>query len=111
MYLVILALIYYLLVYFIIAQVADIKIFELLKIKLSAIFGSKTKEMACKNRNESINPKREELTPEKLRELSGLELPDGQAKETIDSIDQFVRILYEAISYKEQSESNENKRG
>ncbi len=69
---------------------------------------SKTKTMATKKKAGLINPKRERLTPEKLRELSGLNLSDEQAEETIQSIDQFVRILYAAISRKEQPGQNEN---
>ena len=49
-----------------------------------------------------INPKREPLTPEKLRELSGLNLSDEQAEEVISSLTRFARILSDAISQKEQ---------
>jgi len=37
--------------------------------------------MSTKKKNGLINPKREPLTPEKLRELSGLNLSDEQAEE------------------------------
>jgi hypothetical protein len=68
----------------------------------------KTKTMGNKKKTGLINPKREPLTPEKLRELSELNLSDEQAEGTIQSIDQFVRILYTAINRKEQSGKNEN---
>jgi hypothetical protein len=64
--------------------------------------------MAAKKKTGSINPKREPLTPEKLRELSGLNLSDEQAEETIRSLEQFARILYGVISRKEQADQNEN---
>jgi len=50
-----------------------------------------------------INPKREALTPEKLRELSGLNLSDEQAKEIIWSLTQYARILYDFTVQQEQS--------
>jgi hypothetical protein len=37
--------------------------------------------MSTKNKIELLNPKREPLTPEKLRELSGLNLSDKQAED------------------------------
>ena len=37
-----------------------------------------------------INPNREPLTPEKLRELSGLKLSDEQAEEVIWSLTQLL---------------------
>jgi hypothetical protein len=49
------------------------------------------------------------LTPEKLRELSSLNLSDEQAEETIRLLEQIARILYGAISRKEQAGQNENK--
>jgi hypothetical protein len=39
--------------------------------------------MSSQKKTEFINPKRESLTPEKLRELSGLGLSDEQAQEVI----------------------------
>ena len=66
--------------------------------------------MATKKKTGLINPKkREPLTPEKLRELSGLNLSDEQAEETIRSLERFARILYETISRREGSDQNENK--
>lgn len=63
--------------------------------------------MASK-KTELINPKRKPPTPEKLRELSGLNLSDGQAEETIRSLERFAGILYEVISRKEQADQNES---
>ena len=62
----------------------------------------KTKTLATKKKDGLINPKRESLNPEKLRELSGLNLTDEQAEETIRSLEQFARILYDAVGRKEQ---------
>jgi hypothetical protein len=42
-----------------------------------------------------INPKREPLTPEKLRELSGFDLSDEQAEEVIWSLTRFARIVFD----------------
>lgn len=53
--------------------------------------------MSTKKKNELINPKGEPLTPEKLRELSGLNLPDEQADEVIESLTRFARILFDSI--------------
>jgi hypothetical protein len=50
-----------------------------------------------------INPKREPLTPEKLRELSGLDLSDEQAKEVIWSLTQYARIIYDFTVQQERS--------
>jgi hypothetical protein len=49
-----------------------------------------------------INPKREPLTPEKLRELSGLSLSDKQAEEVIWSLTQYARIVYDFTVRREQ---------
>ena len=49
--------------------------------------------MPTKKKIELINPKREPLTPEKPRELSGLNLSDEQAEEVISSLS----IPYEHI--------------
>jgi hypothetical protein len=46
--------------------------------------------MSTKKKNELINPKREPLTPEKLRELLGLNLSDEQAEEVIGSLTRTV---------------------
>lgn len=42
--------------------------------------------MSAKKKNGLLNPKREPLTTEKLRELSGLNLSDEQAEEVIWSL-------------------------
>ena len=59
--------------------------------------------MSTKKKTESINPEREPLTPEKLRELSGLNLSDEQAEEVIGSLTRFARILYDSIARQEKS--------
>lgn len=56
-----------------------------------------------------INPKRKPLTPEKLRELSGLNLSDQQAEEAIWSLTQYARILYDFTVQQEQSAECESK--
>ena len=55
-----------------------------------------------------INPKREPLAPEKLRELSGLNLSDEQAEEVIWSLTQYARIVYNLIVQQEQLNKCEN---
>ena len=50
-----------------------------------------------------INPTREPLTPEKLRELSGLDLSDEQAKEVIWSLTQYARVIYDFPIQQEQT--------
>jgi hypothetical protein len=45
--------------------------------------------MSTEKKIKLINPNREPLTPEKLRELSGLNLSDEQAKEVIWSLTQW----------------------
>ena len=44
-----------------------------------------------------LNPERTPLTKEKLRELSGLELSDEKAEETVASIHLFAKRLYDCI--------------
>jgi hypothetical protein len=51
--------------------------------------------MSTKKKTELINPKRQPLTPEKLREISGLNLSDEQAEEVISSLTQYARIIYD----------------
>ncbi len=65
--------------------------------------------MSAEKKIQLINPKREALTPEKLRELSGLNLSDAQAEEVIWSLTQFARILHDSIVQLEQSTECENK--
>lgn len=55
-----------------------------------------------------LNPNNEPLTPEKLRELSGLELSDEQAGEVIWSIRKFVRVLFGFVT-QQQLVNNEDK--
>jgi len=59
--------------------------------------------MSTKNKKGLVNPKREPLTPEKLRELSGLNLSDKQAEEVIGSLTQYARIFYDFTVQQEQS--------
>lgn len=45
-----------------------------------------------------LNPKHKPLTPQKLKELSGLNLSDEQAEKTIESLRQFARVLFKSIN-------------
>jgi hypothetical protein len=65
--------------------------------------------MSSKKKIGLINPKREPLTPEKLRELSGLNLSDEQAQEVIWSLTQYARIIYDFTVQQEQSAQCKNK--
>jgi hypothetical protein len=44
-----------------------------------------------------INPEHKPLTKEKLCELSGLNLSDEQAQETVHAIHLFAKLLYELL--------------
>jgi hypothetical protein len=48
--------------------------------------------MSTKKNTELINPKHGPLTPEKLRELPGLNLSDEQAEEVIWSLTRYARL-------------------
>ncbi len=50
-----------------------------------------------------INPDRQPLTPDKLRELSGWQVSDEEATEIIHSISLFCRVLY-GIFIREQND-------
>jgi hypothetical protein len=65
--------------------------------------------MSTKKKIELINPKRLPRTPEKLRELSGLNLSDEQAEEVIWSLTQYARIVYDFTVQQEQSPECKNK--
>ena len=65
--------------------------------------------MSTKKKTELNNPKREPLTPEKLRELSGLNLSDGQAEEVICSLTKYARIIFDFTVQQERSAECENK--
>lgn len=55
-----------------------------------------------------LNPKKEDLTPEKLKTFSGCDvLTDHAAIETVFAIQTFATILYELMS--EQTNKNELK--
>ena len=59
--------------------------------------------MSTEKKIKLINPQRKPLTPEKLRELSGLNLSDEQAEEVIWSLTQYARIVYDFTVQQEQS--------
>jgi len=65
--------------------------------------------MSAEKKTKYSNPNREPLTPEKLRELSGLNLSDEQAEEVIWSLTQYARIVYDFTLRQEQSAECENK--
>ena len=58
--------------------------------------------MSTKKKNGLINPKREPLTPEKLRELSGLNLSDEQAQKVISSLTRYARLIWDCTVQQEQ---------
>ncbi|GGB25554.1 hypothetical protein [Puia dinghuensis] len=58
--------------------------------------------MSAEKKIKLNNPKREPLTPEKLRELSCLNLSDEQAKEVIWSLTKYAKILYDFTVQQEQ---------
>jgi hypothetical protein len=60
--------------------------------------------LPAKKKIELINPKREPLTVEKLRELSGLNLSYEQAEETVESTRTFDRILYASVKKTQSAE-------
>ncbi|HEY4064661.1 MAG TPA: hypothetical protein VGM30_22305 [Puia sp.] len=64
--------------------------------------------MSAKKKNGLLNPKREPLTPEKLRELSGLNLSDEQAEEIIESLTRFARIIYDSTVQQETTDKCQN---
>ena len=49
------------------------------------------------------NPKREPLTPEKLRVLSGLTLSDDQAEEVISSLTKYARLIFDFTGQQEEA--------
>ena len=59
--------------------------------------------MSTKKETEFINRKREPLTPEKLRELSGFNLSDEQAEEIIWSLSKYAQVFYNFTVQQEQS--------
>jgi hypothetical protein len=65
--------------------------------------------MSTEKKIKSLNPKKEPLTPEKLRELSSLNLSDEQAEEVIWSLTQYARIIYDFTLQQEQSAECKNK--
>jgi hypothetical protein len=67
--------------------------------------------MSSKEKIKLINPKREPLTPEKLRELSGLDLSDEQAEVVIWSLTRYAKILYDFTIHQERLNECKNKSG
>lgn len=70
----------------------------------------KAKAQTSKTKNDHlgrINPKKEPLTVEKYRELSGLQLTDEEAEQAVDSINKLARVLYQFA----KSNPLENKSG
>lgn len=65
--------------------------------------------MSTKKNTELLNPKREPLTPEKLRELSGLNLSDEQAKEVIWPLTKYAQIIHDFTIKQEQLENPKTK--
>lgn len=63
-----------------------------------------------KDEMKRLNPKHEPLTPEKLKELSGLDLSGNEAEEVIWSIRKFARVLFEFATQQQQLANNENKK-
>ena len=61
--------------------------------------------MSAKKKSELLNPKRGPLTPEKLRELSGLNLSDEQAKEVIWSLTKYAWIIFDFTIQQEESDN------
>lgn len=59
--------------------------------------------MSAKKKNGLLNPKREPLTTEKLKELSGLNLSDEQAEEVIWSLTMYAQIIYDFTVQQQQS--------
>jgi hypothetical protein len=64
--------------------------------------------MSTEKKTKLVNPKREPLTPDKLRELSGLNLSDEQAEDVICSLTQFAWIIYDFTIQQEQSAKDKN---
>lgn len=59
--------------------------------------------MSTERKIKLINPKRKPFTPEKLRELSGLNLSDEQAEEVISSLTKYARIIFDFTVQQEKS--------
>ena len=60
--------------------------------------------MSTKKKTGLINPKREPLTPEKLREFSGLNLSNEQAQEVIWSLTKYAQIIHDFTVRQEQAD-------
>ena len=58
--------------------------------------------MSTEKKFKLINPKRDPLTPEKLRELSGLNLSDEQAEDVIWSLTKYAQIIHDFTIHQEQ---------
>jgi hypothetical protein len=64
--------------------------------------------MATEKKIKLINLRREPLTPEKLRELTGLNLSDEQAEEVILSLTRFAQTVFDYIVLQEQANKCQN---
>ena len=64
--------------------------------------------MSTKKKTDLINAKREPLTPEKLRELSGLNLSNEQAEEVIESLTRYARIIFDFTVQQGKSAESKN---
>lgn len=69
----------------------------------------KNNPMSAKKKTELINPRREPLTSEKLRELSGLNLSDEQAEEVIWSLTRYAQMIYDFTINQECLTESKNK--
>ena len=66
------------------------------------------RNLHTKKKNALLNPKREPLSPGKLRELSGLNLSDEQAEEVIGSLTKYARIIFEITLQQEKANKCQN---
>ena len=61
----------------------------------------------CKDEGQSLNPKKEALTVEKLRTFEGFEnTPEDEAEEIIYTIDTLCRIVQEYLMNQNLNENN-----
>jgi len=65
--------------------------------------------MPAKKKLELINPNHEPLTIEKLRALTGWELSDEQAEESVWSIRKLAKVLAEAVIWQKQQTESKSK--
>ena len=65
--------------------------------------------MSTKRKIDLISLKREPLTPEKLRELSGLNLSDEEAEEVIWSLTKYAQVICDFTIQQEQATKDKSK--